>query len=350
MIGEQMTSDFSTIGVGSESFLESDLLEINWTLTRRCNYNCSYCRVYDNSRNYFHSLEKLKVAIDKISLISGKEINCTLSGGEPTLHPEFVEFIKYFIIKVKQLKRILIITNLSHNEKFYHNFCNSLKEHSKFVSFKASYHMEFANIDKFLKNVQIIANNHFLVRVSVMAHPQYMEDVKKVYQIIQNASKSLSFLICDVIVIRENHETQPDNRYTEDDLTWLQSISMDKGAEYIYFDYINDRKEILREYSTPSELVSSGRNSFKGMYCNAGINMLSISSEGDIDPAICFQRLRARKKNIYVEREALTVYSKPLICPFERCGCLADIQIPKFLDGYGSNYVVQAKEAGDYRA
>ncbi|MBM3262062.1 MAG: radical SAM protein [candidate division Zixibacteria bacterium] len=61
-------------------------------VTDRCNLDCVYCTEYDNSVPH-PPLEDLKRWIDKI-----KELGCIrigLQGGEPLLHPDIVEIVRY---------------------------------------------------------------------------------------------------------------------------------------------------------------------------------------------------------------------------------------------------------------
>lgn len=77
-------------------------------LTDYCNQNCSYCfakKMMDEGKGNI-STGNFKKAIDFIVKSGEKKIG--LIGGEPTLHPEFLELIDYVIGKVKT---ILLFTN-----------------------------------------------------------------------------------------------------------------------------------------------------------------------------------------------------------------------------------------------
>ena len=66
---------------------------IHLTITLRCNNNCSFCLQGYHSDQEHKSLDILKSEIDAAN---SKSINkVVISGGEPTLHPDFIKIIKY---------------------------------------------------------------------------------------------------------------------------------------------------------------------------------------------------------------------------------------------------------------
>lgn len=72
-----------------------DVFKVNWILTRRCNYKCSYCCA--TKRNMEYTLfENLKLAVDKI-VKNPKRKSISLTGGEPTLHPEIARLVEYIL-------------------------------------------------------------------------------------------------------------------------------------------------------------------------------------------------------------------------------------------------------------
>lgn len=70
-------------------------------INNKCNFNCEYCTV-DNSINKNYDFDLIK----KIDFIDYDVIN--ILGGEPTLHPDFIEIVKFIY---NQNKNIIIFTN-----------------------------------------------------------------------------------------------------------------------------------------------------------------------------------------------------------------------------------------------
>jgi MoaA/NifB/PqqE/SkfB family radical SAM enzyme len=84
-------SGFNLLESGKRLF-DRKPLQCSIYLTDRCNLDCSYCTEYDNSRPH-PSLEDLKLWIKKIRDLGTMRI--ALVGGEPLMHPNVVEIVRY---------------------------------------------------------------------------------------------------------------------------------------------------------------------------------------------------------------------------------------------------------------
>jgi glycosyltransferase involved in cell wall biosynthesis/MoaA/NifB/PqqE/SkfB family radical SAM enzyme len=330
------------VKVGSTNYLNNkDTVNINWVVTRKCNYTCSYCRVYNNN-DKFKPLSYFKNAVGQITNLKKNKYKITLTGGEPTIFPEFVAFLKYLFEKLGKNLKLTIISNLGRTPRFFNELAEQLNGYEEQISFVASYHFEFADKNIFLENVRILTENRFFVKVQIMAHPEKMELVKEL-------EKELSLIKSEklhyqIMVIRENYGSVPDKRYKDEDVEWLKK----------YYDNQEEQKDILivREteegeiaenyYSAP-EINTTGLNKFHGLVCEAGLNNFSINENGLVDKSVCFRGQDANSKNIYRDNNALSDINQPIICPFERCGCTSDIQIPKYSIEYYKNNIIQSE-------
>src|SRR6266496_3261870 len=72
--------------------LDRKPLQCSLYVTDRCNLDCAYCTEYDNSRPH-PSLDDLKKWIRKIRELGTMRI--ALVGGEPLVHPNIVELVRY---------------------------------------------------------------------------------------------------------------------------------------------------------------------------------------------------------------------------------------------------------------
>ena len=66
-------------------------------LTDSCNLSCPMCFASSLPGNQHRSMEEIKKAIDRIVEAEGQPEVVQLSGGEPTIHPDFVDVVKYAI-------------------------------------------------------------------------------------------------------------------------------------------------------------------------------------------------------------------------------------------------------------
>jgi MoaA/NifB/PqqE/SkfB family radical SAM enzyme len=73
-------------------------------ITRRCNLSCGYCSEYDNFSEPL-PFDDLKARIDAIHKLHAA--NITLLGGEPLMHPDIIEIVKY----ARRKANVSIVTN-----------------------------------------------------------------------------------------------------------------------------------------------------------------------------------------------------------------------------------------------
>ena len=74
----------------------SETFFITWSLHNLCNFRCEYCPPnLNNGTTKNISLENIeKFYNDLKRKIPNKKIIFAFSGGEPTLHPQFIDIIK----------------------------------------------------------------------------------------------------------------------------------------------------------------------------------------------------------------------------------------------------------------
>lgn len=133
--------------------------QVLWDITRRCNYDCSYCwpSVHNNVESY-HEYEKIIETIDSAidTWAEGSEIRWNFGGGEPTMHPNFLKILEHLNQKNQW---VLVTTNGSRSNKYFTElvkYCNSINMSTHFESmdqFKG-------NEDRFIDNCRIIIDHH----------------------------------------------------------------------------------------------------------------------------------------------------------------------------------------------
>lgn len=101
--------------------LTSQMKRCEMIITEYCNFSCPYCRglkdeIYGDRKIKQLSLDEIKQNIDYWCENEPLE-NIRFSGGEPTLHKDIKEIIRYS--KEKNIKRVAISTNGSNNWELY---------------------------------------------------------------------------------------------------------------------------------------------------------------------------------------------------------------------------------------
>jgi organic radical activating enzyme len=157
--------------------------QILWDLGRRCNYDCSYCWTSVHNRTDDHKDFNLLVStanniIDRWS--NGHSIRWNFGGGEPTLHPKFLDFIKH--LKTKD-QWIMITTNGTRDYKYWEEtakYVNSINLSAHFDGLK-----DEKDEDRFVRNVEVICqhfdehNDDHWLEIKLMAPPQYIDRALK---------------------------------------------------------------------------------------------------------------------------------------------------------------------------
>lgn len=94
---EDIVESLDIVAMGESSHLIENKFQINWNLTKNCNYDCSYCppRLHDQYSPY-NEVEDL---LDSVKLHDNippsKHIEFNISGGEPLLYPDMIEVLTY---------------------------------------------------------------------------------------------------------------------------------------------------------------------------------------------------------------------------------------------------------------
>lgn len=165
--------------------------QVLWDIGRRCNYNCNYCwpAVHSNTEK-FPSYESVIRTIDMVidHWAGGEQIRWNFGGGEPTMHPQFLDILKH--LKSRN-QWVLVTTNGSRSNKFWREavkYTNSVNMSAHF----ASMDQYRGNEDRFVENCKIIMEHHDAVdddnwlEIKLMAPPGYLERAQELRQRINS--------------------------------------------------------------------------------------------------------------------------------------------------------------------
>lgn len=279
-------------------------IKVEWNLGKRCNYDCSYCpaSIHDNSSPHTN-IEVLKSAVDKLVLL-GKPIRLSFTGGEPCVHPKFLELVKY--CKHVGVTWISVTTNGTLPYEFY-----AALEVDQIVF---SIHLEFdwKRVFNTVESVVDLTNKKVIAQI--MAHHDHMPAVLQL-----RARCLLAHIPNTVRRIRwteGDHDLFDDMRYNANDLNWLKEQEATVEGNCV----IDDTKVIHA-----NDVIKLHLNKYKGWTCNAGIESLMINWDGDVHRATC--RVGGSLGNIYEGN--FVAPSEPVRCDRNFCTCAADIPLTK---------------------
>jgi len=164
--------------------------QILWDLSRKCNYDCSYCWPGVHNKTDTHKDYDLLISTaDKIieEWAHNKTIRWNFGGGEPTLHPNFLDFIKY----LKGKNQWTMVTS---NGTRDHKYWGELAKYMNSILLSAHFDglTEYNDEDRFVKNIKVICehfdehdDDHWL-EVKLMAPPKYIDRALKLKEKILN--------------------------------------------------------------------------------------------------------------------------------------------------------------------
>jgi sulfatase maturation enzyme AslB (radical SAM superfamily) len=214
--------------------LDGSVFQVTWDLGRRCNYDCSYCPVHRHDNHSPHAtLEELKKNADfvfkYISLYmkyrNYKEASISFTGGEPTVNPNFIPFIKYLneTYQAKYKDEYVCTFALTSNGAMSEKMADAIVEHFSHITI--SYHTE---ADDTLKN-QALARieqiyktgpaKYCTVSINVMFHAQYFDECIRVCEELD--SKGVNYV---PRVIGEEPDSRPSfaHKYSDEQLQWMK--------------------------------------------------------------------------------------------------------------------------------
>jgi len=288
-----------------------DSIHVEWNLGKRCNFDCGYCpaEIHDNFSPHTN-IKVLLNAIDELVEI-GKPIRLSLTGGEPSVHPDIEELLDYASQKCDWIN---MTTNGTRKPSWY---ANLPVQHMVFSIHFDNDHwrrvtdniiMYTQELDQEEKNIPF--------QLNIMAHHEYMDQVRESV----NAFDAYHI----PYVVRRIRWTDADDRdwfddmkYQTKDLEWI----LDKDATARPNCIVDDDQLIHA-----NDIIKKHMNNFEGWTCNAGLESLMINWDGDVYRATC--RVGGSLGNIYNGTFAVPV--KPIICTRKWCTCAADIPLTKF--------------------
>ncbi len=162
---------------------------ISWDLGRRCNFDCTYCPAHRHDSTSPHAQQnELETTADFVykylSLLmpyrKTKKVSISFTGGEPTIHPKFIDFCKWLRTTYennyqKQYKLNLSLTSNGATSKA---ICDAIIENLNFITI--SYHCEGPERlkEKVLENILYFKKNKFPMKINVMFHanPTYFQE------------------------------------------------------------------------------------------------------------------------------------------------------------------------------
>lgn len=125
---------------------------VSWNMNTLCNYRCSYCtqRFLDDRKRWAKDVPAFLDAFGTLPAITGVPWEVKLSGGEPFLHPDFVDVVGGLAARGLFVS---VVTNFSRHE-LIDDFLAAAGDRLRVLS--CSLHLEFAELDAFIARASAV--------------------------------------------------------------------------------------------------------------------------------------------------------------------------------------------------
>lgn len=268
----------------------NDRLEILYTITTTCNYDCHYCMPTSKDGKFrFPDYDLLIKNLDhliKVYKKTKKHIRINLAGGETTLWPKLGEFAQW--CKDTHGASVVMASNGSRTLRWW-------KEYAKyFDDIQISVHREFCDLEHIKQVLDIIYDEGTVMTAAqVLMDPTAWDDCLNIINDL--VSHPTPWLVkARVVMDLEDKHVRPE--YTTEQLEYLK----DKNKKMPPADYIdkmkaagkifNIKKEDIRiamsdgsdEEYTAFKVWSNGWHKFYGWECNLGVDRLVIQANGSL--------------------------------------------------------------------
>ena len=173
------------VQVGQRTLLYRDLFTVSWLLGRFCNYRCSYCWPYARSDRKDHRPTELCLhTIDEIKRQARdngfNSFHFSLSGGEPTFHPGYLDILGHLANDVDNTNytSIHMTSNCSRPMKWFQEYVEHAKPFHR-ASITASLHVEHVNskekMQDFADKLNLCQEYDVQVTINQVMVPQHFE-------------------------------------------------------------------------------------------------------------------------------------------------------------------------------
>lgn len=198
-------------------------LQVIWDIGRRCNFSCSYC--FPNSHNNYEAHKtygSLMHGFDMLekNFLLDRKCKFIFTGGEPTMNPNYLEFIK----KLREKGHIShTTTNGSRTKEYY-------EELLKNSSIGFSIHFDHINDDLIIETISHLCKvkkqwgRSNWMGIRIMVPPQYILRAKEFF----NKIKLIDNIDLVSITLGAIHQLNMLDlaEYKEEDLKWIQENSI----------------------------------------------------------------------------------------------------------------------------
>jgi organic radical activating enzyme len=299
---------------------------IEWMITDKCNYDCSFCGDENKigARGRL-DLETNKKIVDAIAAAcKGSPYWVQLTGGEPTIYPKLIELLSYLKEKGAMIK---LVSNGSRSLRWWEEIRDRRLIDTLFISYHSQQHADYEH----LANVINLFQEEETVTIILATYVK--ETVDLVLEGCAYLKANTGALLCinamdidaefmDSII--ETGKFDQINKYT-----WVSGdlITTKTKSKFPIKMLISPEIKITYDDSSievgnMSHFMKVGKNKFLGWQCDIGLETMKI----EIDK---IYRGGCRVGGKEFSLTNIKFWDKPITCPKAGCWCGTDMYFTK---------------------
>ena len=273
-------------------------------ITNQCNLHCEYCLYYEHVNNvnkYYLSPSTINNFMDVYfnDINSANPVNITISGGEPTLSPYFLDIVELCANK-ELIKYIFILTNGVNNPDIFLKSNDIIQKYNKTLVVCMSIHMsQLEKIKEYFSKINYLLDNNVNVNSKAVIDPNKLDENTLLY--LQDNNIEISPLFGSDVTKLQN-------------ISNLSLYNLVKNKLLICYD--DDNEEISSLY----DLRIQKHNPFKGYYCTSSFQNITVDERGYAaascflaDKYSCWSKSKLKHFNNVIKQ-----YRR---CPLDICNC-----------------------------
>lgn len=298
---------------------QRQVMFVDWSLGNTCNYSCTYCpgRLHDGSIAWS---DRNAVACFGRTLLDhyqrqGKSVYFQFTGGEPTLYPGLLELIADLKSRVCEVS---VISNGSRPLGWWQRARELLD------SVVLTHHIEFVKFDHFVEVVRVLSEK-IRTHVNITMHPERFDECLERASLLAEQCTDLSLTLKPLLVGFGSQMYA----YSDAQIEILQKRILQPQKTRPRGSV---RRVMLKVYgngtsgpSHGSHLIAAGENQWLGWSCYIGLELLSITSRGEVYRGGCRQGGLVGR----ITDEVFQFPVQPQICQLSTCHSIADIMTTK---------------------
>jgi len=306
----------------------SNTLLLTWVINNICTNHCSYCPSnLHNGQNHHYDWDKAKEFIQNCFAKYGN-IQCNLSGGEPTVSPFFKELVNLIYDNGGVTN---LTTNLVRKQEWWSDIADKL------CSISISYHPEFMETkekeDELIEKIMYL-HKRTRVTMRVMMHPDYWDQCYDFYQRLEKLNDGFCMEMVRILpnfgigdpFCTINYTAEQDSILNNTPpILKFNSLPVNfrhnKTRSAIVYD---DKSESWLDFAITSSLENNKLTNFQGWSCDIGLESLFVHYDGKVQKGNCGEG--GFIGNIM---GAIDWPTESTVCSKDLCHCIADVLISK---------------------